>query len=146
MKLNWGHKIGITYIVFVLLTLTMVGFFMMQDVDLVTPNYYEEEIKYQSKIDKLNRTKDDGAIINYLVEKENLKLQFPKISDENISGEIFLYRPSDMKKDFKLPVQVNPDFSQIINTGKLDKGIWRISVQWNLGQKEYFSESVINLM
>ena len=52
-KFNWGWKIAILYGGFVCFMLVMVFIASNQKVELVTTNYYEEELKYQSHIDKM---------------------------------------------------------------------------------------------
>ena len=56
MKISWGTGIAATYIIFVLATLGMTYAMMTKNVDLVSTNYYEKEIKYQEQIDKINNT------------------------------------------------------------------------------------------
>ena len=53
--MNWGYKILFVYIAFVAGILAMVFGSSSQKVDLVTPDYYAKELKYQDKIDELGR-------------------------------------------------------------------------------------------
>ena len=55
--MNWGYKIMIVYLVFVAGIAVMVYNSAMQNIDLVTPDYYAKELKYQEKIDETNVTK-----------------------------------------------------------------------------------------
>ena len=52
MKLSWGYKITLVYIAFV----AGMGFLVFkassQKFDLVTKDYYEQELKYQQVIDQ----------------------------------------------------------------------------------------------
>ena len=45
--MNWGNKITLVFIGFVILVITMVIFSMKQEFHMVEENYYEEEIAYQ---------------------------------------------------------------------------------------------------
>ena len=54
MKFNWGHKILGIYFVFITGIAFMVVMSSRQKIDLVTPDYYAEEIKFQEKIDEKN--------------------------------------------------------------------------------------------
>ena len=56
MNLNWGHGIVATIVAFVLMMSFMVYKAVGESFDLVSPDYYAQEIAYQGKIDKLNRS------------------------------------------------------------------------------------------
>lgn len=142
MKISWGTGIVIAILIFMFITIVTVIFMMNQDVDLVSNDYYEKGVKYQEQIDKEDRS--------YRL-KENLKMEragdifeisFPDEYDNlNISGEIFFYRPSDSKKDFKLPLSLT-DGNQIIPLNGIEKGFWRVKLNWKLNDKEdYYSET-----
>ena len=49
--MNWGHRIIILYVGFVLLIGTMVYLSSRENVDLVSSDYYDQEIKFQSKME-----------------------------------------------------------------------------------------------
>ena len=54
--MSWGYKILSVYIIFVVGIMVMVFKSSMQNTDLVTPDYYEKELKYQQTIDESART------------------------------------------------------------------------------------------
>ena len=59
-KKNKAWPIGLT-IVFVVFFLYLIEFIilsLMNRTDLVTENYYEEEVAYQDQIDRMERSKD----------------------------------------------------------------------------------------
>jgi hypothetical protein len=53
--MNWGYKILFVYAIFITGILFMVFKSATQKMDLVTPDYYAKELKYQEKIDESNR-------------------------------------------------------------------------------------------
>lgn len=142
MKISWGVKIIIAFIIFAGGIGTMVGISMSKNIDLVSENYYEKELKYQERIDMINRT-------NSLTEKpiiENvsgtIKIKFPA-SKENITGKINFYRAMDKKKDFSVDISKDENGVQAIPTVKMDKGNWKTEVIWKMNGKEYFTQSEI---
>ena len=54
--MNWGYKILIVYIVFIAGIVTLVYKSSVQNQDLVVNDYYDQELKYQDKIDAVLRT------------------------------------------------------------------------------------------
>lgn len=144
-KISWGTGIVIGIIVFVVITVTMTVIFMTQDVSLVSDNYYEKSLSYQDEIDKQSRTKllDEQVKINFNGEIITISVPSNYIS-KDISGEIFFYRPSNPKLDFALPLQL-VEGSQIILAKRLEKGFWRIKLNWTMDGNGYYNERAITI-
>lgn len=145
MKFNWGKSIFLFYGLFVAGILSMVAFYMGQDVDLVSKEYYNDEIKYQERIEKLKRTSALNEKVEFRALDEKVAVLFPKAIKENVSGEIFFFRPSDRKYDFRLPLNINSNSVQLINFHGKRKGLWKIEMNWKKGNTEYLNEEIINI-
>jgi hypothetical protein len=145
-KISWGTGIAIGIIVFVVISITMTVIFMTQDVSLVSNNYYEKSLSYQDEIDKQSRTKslDEQVKINF--NGEVINILFPSTYlDKNISGEIYFYRPSNSKLDFKLPLELNEEGNQLILTRNFEKGFWRIKLNWVMDGNAYYNERALTI-
>ena len=145
-KISWGTGIAIGIIIFVVISITMTVIFMTQDVNLVSDNYYEKSLGYQEEIDKQSRTKslDEEVKINF--NGEVINILFPSAYlDKDLSGEIYFYRPSNPGLDFKLPLHIGEDGSQIIPTQRLEKGFWRLKLNWTMDGNGYYSERAITI-
>jgi hypothetical protein len=144
-KISWGTGIVIGIIVFIVISISMTVIFMTQDVDLVSDNYYEKSLSYQDEIDKLSRTKslDEQVKINFNGEIIIISVPSDYLNKE-ISGDIFFYRPSNPKLDFVLPLQV-VEGSQIIPVERLEKGFWRIKLNWMMDGNGYYNERAITI-
>ncbi len=144
IKWNWGTGIFLSIILFMVILIALVYVFMNQDVDLVTKDYYSKELRYQKQIDKINNTSESGkeVAISYL--NNSVQLIFPdSVYDKKAIGTVYFYRPSGSIKDFSVPVAVSGHNEQFINTVKLDKGLWKIKVEWGMDGKDYYSEKSI---
>ncbi len=140
MKLNWGYRVAILYCSFVVFMLFLVYRSSSEDFSLVTKNYYKEEIEYQQRIDKMNNSASLAQKLNIeQMSNKTVRVSFPK-SFSAVSGEILLYRPSDAGKDVKIAIQPNEDMFQDVSTTSLQKGLWRVQVEWKSGEAEYFDE------
>lgn len=146
MKINWGTGILIGVIIFIVIVFTMTVIFMSQDVHLVTDNYYEKTLTYQDEIDKQSRTmaldeevaiKFDGELVNIVFPSEYL--------EENLSGEIYFYRPSNPDLDIEIPLQLSEQGSQVIPVKRLEKGYWRLKMNWTMDGKMYYNERSITI-
>ena len=144
MKISWGTGIWVLYGSFVLLILTMVGMSVVQKIDLVTDKYYEEEIQYQGKIDKIKNAKSLAAPLVWEVTETGIKINYPK-ELQNISGVVNFYCPSDNSKDFSVKIQPDLGNTQYIPTQNAAAGRYRIQFDWKSGEMGYWNEGIVNL-
>lgn len=144
MKFNWGTGILFVIIFFLLAVIAFFIYISNLDINLVEDNYYEKELAYQQRIDKLNNTSSLPGKIEVLQEPGVIIIQFPHLDSALIpSGYLTFYRPSDPKKDFTVPLQLNDSCRQVLNISRIDKGKWMIKLDWNMNGKEYYFEEDI---
>lgn len=142
--MSWGKGIILIYAVFVTGIAVMVYTSMTKDTELVTKNYYEKELKYQEQIDKINNSNELNKNLRIEAKDNMLVIIFPNDElSKNISGEVSFYRPSDAKSDFTIPVEVNGKREQAIATDRLQKGLWKVMVNWNNGGVNYYKEEKV---
>ncbi len=140
--MSWGKGIIIVFILFVGGIGVMVYKSMTKNVDLVASNYYENELKYQDQINKINNSNSLKEPLKVEVTEGGLYLQYPKEAAD-VTGEIAFYRPSDARGDFKLPVKPEVGGKQFVSTVSLKKGMWKVQVNWKSGGKDYFNEEKV---
>jgi hypothetical protein len=145
MKMNWGYKILIVYLVFVMGMLALVYMSSMENKDLVSENYYEEEIKYQHIIDESANTASLSSepVINR--NKNIVNITFPaEFTHEKTEGDWVLYYAADKSKDVegKLNV-VNGKYS--IELPDYATGTYQLKLKWQAAEKNYYYEKVITL-
>jgi hypothetical protein len=115
-------------------------------VNLVTDKYYEKSLKYQDEIDRQSRTNSLNEEVKINFNGQELTFLFPEdYKNKNISGEIYFYRPSNPKLDFKIPLLLNEASSQIIPTQRLEKGFWRLKLNWTMDGNGYCNEKAITV-
>jgi hypothetical protein len=141
-KFNWGTGILITIIVFMVIMIITVVYLMNQDVDLVAKDYYDKGIHHQEQIDRINRANEIGDEVSIISEDGFIKLAFPKaFTQKKIIGSIQFYRPSDSKKDFTLPLSIDTSAHQFIPIQSLERGYWKVELNWAQDSLEYYKES-----
>jgi nitrogen fixation protein FixH len=139
--MNWGHKIAIVYTSFALLIVTMVVLCAKQtDIFLVSPDYYKDEINYQQRID--NEGNAQHAAMQISQQTDKIELVWNKGAAD---GVVWLFRPADANQDLKLPLMLDGAGKQVIPTAQLKKGLWRVKVQWQHGNKKYYQEQAITI-
>ncbi|MFD2824004.1 FixH family protein [Lacinutrix iliipiscaria] len=146
MKLNWGTGIVLAFIGFI----SFIMFFIIKmntnnkyDHDLVTEDYYAQELEYQNAIDKEENAKSLPENISWQKTSEGLLIVFPKhIEYKNITGKVFLYRPSNKQFDFEIPISLS-NHNLLIPDKRLLGGRWNIKVDWEFNDKSYLYKKEI---
>ncbi len=145
-KLNWGHWIAIVLGVFLMLNVIVVVFTLSQDVELVTDNYYEKELKYQDEIGKMNKALSIPDSLKLSLNNYELVIEYPQsILKNKISGKVHLYRPDQKKFDFDVDIKYDESGRQMISMSGKAPGKWKISVALNDGEHDYLFNDVIFL-
>ncbi|WP_254411511.1 FixH family protein [Dyadobacter diqingensis] len=143
MKLNWGAGIAILYTGFVAMILVLVGMSASQKIDLVTDQYYAEELRFQDKINKTERAKKLAEPLRWEVNENGIAIHYPKIFPaKNISGNVKLYCPSDNKKDLVFSVRTE-DHTQLIASSQIPDGRYYLQIDWKNGTETYWDEDLI---
>lgn len=146
LKISWGTGIVIVFAIFMAVTISTVVYLMNQDVNLVADDYYDQGIKYQQQIDKIKRTRKLDETVKINSNGSVVTISFPReLLDNEISGKLYFYCPSDVNKDFKIPLQIDKNGIQVIPVKGFAKGFWRLKLDWLMGGNEYYSEKVINI-
>ncbi len=145
MKINWGTAIVLAFIGFI----SFIMYFVIKmntdkkyEHDLVTKDYYKQELAFQKEI---NAEKNAKALENNVAVKkasEGLVITFPEDkSYTNITGTISLYRPSDKRLDFEIPISLSGS-EMIIKDEHILEGRWNITIDWEYENTLYlFKES-----
>lgn len=141
--MNWGTKILIVYVAFIAGILFMVFKSSSQKTDLVTTDYYAKELKYQDKIDEMNRVAALSSPIKYILANNTLIIEFPKdFAGKKITGEAVLYCPSDENKDIKQQFSLL-DESLKVNIPAASIGLYQLQLSWQDGGVSYYFEKKI---
>lgn len=141
----WPYAIITAMLLFMGYIIYFVTQAMGQDVDLVSTNYYQQEIAYQEHIDKVGRTKATGDVqLSYNAEAQNILLQLPEgFEKKRVNGGISFFRPSDDALDFEVQLQLGRDMSQLINVEGMKTGLWKIRVNFTADKETFFTEKTI---
>ncbi len=143
MKISWGHKILFAYLAFVAGIMFLVFKASQEDYDLVTPNYYEAELKYQDVIDQKENTARLSAPLKISHNVNTISLQFPgEFLNAAVKGEAHLYRPSDAAKDIRKLFNTQDAFVQL-PLGKELSGAYDLKLTWEANGKTYYHEQKI---
>ena len=147
MKINWGTGIVLAiigFIAFIMYFVVSMTANSKYDHDLVTEDYYKQELEYQNEIDKLNNSNSLEENIRYKRTSNGLLISFPSnLETENISGKVFLYRPSNKQLDYETPISLSK-LQMLIPDKRLVDGRWNIKIDWQYNGKSYlFKDDIV---
>jgi nitrogen fixation protein FixH len=143
-KWNWGKSIFLFFTLYVLFLASFFFYTLNHQEGLVTENYYEKDLKYQKQIERIKRTLKLGPAfsIKYDAADTRIIISFPPEFDyKRITGKVKLYRPSDISRDFALPVKTDSSGIMKISAARMIPGLWKIKVNWQYGSDEYYGEN-----
>ncbi len=141
--MNFGKWIVVAFALFTGFIAMLVMVCLRQDVNLVSENYYKEELKYQEKLDRMNNALaldqfpvikiDDGQVIISFAPDQPLE-----------KGVLTIARPSNEMLDRNYKLAQNEPL-QKFNMGSWSPGLYRASVSWTMNGKDFYYEKQIVL-
>jgi hypothetical protein len=132
---------------FLVFTAVLVVYISHQKVDLVRGDYYDEEIRYQEQLDRMNRTVPitNQVAVAFDQARDAITINLPPAqAQQHLEGRIRLYRPSDETLDQDIELAISPAGRQELDAKKLRAGLWKVRVYWTVaGRDYYFVQSVV---
>lgn len=145
MKLNWGHKIAIVYTLFVGFMMFMLFLSMQEDHELVTQDYYEQELKYQKKIEASKNLQAASFNIEITPKNGEVYIHFNGFeSTEKPVGKVILYKPDNASLDQSIGLELNETGSMVI-LPKGKSGRYNVSLDFEIDGVPFYSEKEILL-
>jgi hypothetical protein len=147
MKFNWGTGIVLAFIGFISFIMYFIISMNTNDKynhDLVTEDYYKQELEFQNEINKETNAKSLTDNIQWKKTDQGLIIIFPETLKANsITGKVFLYRPSNKQFDFEIPISLS-NHNLLIPDKRLLDGRWNIKVDWQYNGTGYlFKKEII---
>lgn len=147
MKINWGTGIVLAFIAFI----SFIMYFIITmnvnkkyDHDLVIENYYQQELEFQNDINKQLKGNNLDENITWSKTDEGIIITFPEAFEPQlITGNVFLYRPSNKQFDFETSISLS-EHTLLIPDKRLLDGRWNIKVDWQYDGNSYvFKKEII---
>ncbi len=146
MKINWGTSIVIAFALF----MTFILYFVFQvqsnskyDNELVVEEYYKHDAHFGEEMIRIQNANNLVQKPIITVSKLGITIVFPNdFEPKNIKGKVSLYRPSNKKLDFEIPISLsNPTL--LIPVSNLVGGRWDINMEWQYSGKQYLTKEII---
>lgn len=140
MKFNWGTGIVLAFIGFISFILYFVISMTVNkkyEHDLVTENYYSQELEFENELHKQRNAQSLEEDLFWTHTEKGLVITFPEdMTPSDITGNVFLYRPSNKQLDFESTISLS-DHNLLIPDKRLLGGRWNIKVDWQYKGNSY---------
>ncbi len=146
MTLNWGHKITLGFSAFVFFMGFMVYKSMHTDFQLVSKEYYKDELAYQQVIDGTNRANKLSTAVSIAQTDETFTIQLPaEMKGKQASASIWLYCPTDNKKDQRLTLTADADGKLLIARKTIAAGNYVVKTNWQADGTTFYNEQSVSI-
>lgn len=143
--MNWGWKLAVGSAMFMALIIYFVIQSFNNKTQLVSENYYEEELQFQKQIDaRKNATGLDDTL--FVTQKgSDIVIEYPEWFVQNdCKGTVHFYKPSNENHDkvFKFSQQ---EAKQIIPRSQLAPGRFQVKFNLTSSGKDYYYEKSLEV-
>ena len=145
--MNFGNKLLLVFAVFAGLMSYMVYRCFSVPVDLVSNEYYKDEIAYQQVIDG---TKNANALHDKATVKESatdVVIQLPdEMKNHTVKGTVLFYCPSNMENDRHINLATDAGGKQAIDIKKFSKGNYTVKIDWTDASTHFYTERPLTIL
>ncbi|MGO4819358.1 FixH family protein [Flavobacterium sp. W22_SRS_FP1] len=143
MKINWGGGIVIAIVLFISFILYFVIKVQVNpkyDNELVLEEYYKHDAVFGEEMERVQNAEDLSQKPLIVNTAGGISVVFPVAFTANkIKGKLSLYRPSNKKLDFEIPISLSSP-TLLIPKSNLVGGRWDINMEWQYDGKEYLTK------
>ena len=142
----WPVAIVVFFGVAIICVVSFIIFASRQRMDLVRPDYYEEDMRFQGQLDRLNRTEPIGSEVKVACDGKQQLITIELPREQAVggpAGRIQFYRPSNASMDRNVQLAVNSEGIQQVDAKTLPAGLWKVRVQWTVNGRDYFVDRAI---
>ncbi len=137
-KWNWGTKLVIWIIAFIVFMLSLVYMTTTSEVNLVERDYYPKGQKYQTRIDAIENANYLNVVFTTSQDGNNIIINLPDIQVD--SGLILFFRPSGNSLDRTYDLVINNEKKMILPRDDFEHGKYIMKINWDHKDKEYYVE------
>lgn len=148
MKFNFGTGLVIAmglFMIFILQYVIRVQIDSTYDNELVTENYYQQEVEIDGKREREINALTLNHHLTIDTDVNGIIVHFPKEFDyKKITGKVLLYRPSNQNLDFDMEIAITSS-NLLVPSDLLVDGRWNVVVEWSYDGVSYRNEEKLNL-
>ena len=119
---------------------------MNQDVQMISDNYYEQELKFQETIDAKHNADQYSEGFSITHQVNSLLLEIPvELSEEAENAQVIFYCISNSENDQMIKLEKNLTGKYIIPTNSWARSNYNAKISFKAGDKKFYREIPITL-
>ena len=135
----WPYGVIAVFAIFILGTAGLIVLACTHRTELVSADYYEQEIRFQTQLDRQRRARESGALVAYEPEARRIRIALRNAREgQPVSGRVHLYRPSAAGLDRQVSLATDLAGVQFLDAEGLLPGLWKVRVDWMVGSESFF--------
>ena len=140
----WPYALIAFFTVLITVIASFVTWSLRQDMELVGADYYDQEMRFQQRIDSTKRAQAFGGQVAIVHDAGRITVMLPADhAAKHPAGTLRLYRPSDAKLDREMKLAVDATGTQQLAVPGLRPGLWKARVSWIVGTEEFFRDETL---
>jgi hypothetical protein len=140
--MSWGWKITTVYVTFVIGILTLVFKARSERVDLVSTDYYAQELAYSQRLEAQRNTATLSAVPYAVLNDDGVDIMLPSECFAATELKLHVYCPSNAANDRIYTLEPKP--RQQLSTSEWMNGIYIMKWSFRIGDKNYYYEQAID--
>jgi hypothetical protein len=145
VKIGWGSRIILLYLSFMALIITLVVRSMHQDIDLVSRDYYNEELRFQDIIDASSNQAGLSKPVLMKLQDGTMQMQFPDEFNRDMArGKLHFYSQANAAWDRTFDLNIVKGHCTI-SVKELAPANYLAKLTWTAGGKSYYQETTIQI-
>lgn len=145
--MNWGYRIAIFLTLFIGFIMFLVFRAFKSEIDLVSEDYYQQEIGFQETINAKSNAYRFKDSIDVEYDHNEFALVFPKeLAKATLNnGEILFYSPASSKNDKKYPLDISENGTQLFSYQDFTSARYQVKITFEKDGKPYQLEKLVGL-
>jgi hypothetical protein len=143
--MNWGRSLILVFVVFAAFMGYLVYRASGTHFDLVSKEYYKDELRYQDKIDGFRNAAAMEAVQLRVDSTGILQIRFPEqMKGKPVQGSLWLYCKTDAGKDIHILLAEDTTGMRVINVSGKASGKYQAKLHWEVLRVPYeFEQEII---
>ncbi len=142
--MSWGNKLVVVFVAFAGLMGTLVFKAVNTKFELVSKDYYKDELRYQEKLDGAANAAVAGKI-NLTQDASTITLQLPPSLTTIIAdADAWFYCKTNAAKDQRFKIRIE-NGAYIFDKAKFLKDNYELKLQLSAGEKQYYYSEFITV-
>lgn len=137
LKFQWGTGIAIAFTLFATGIVYAVVTAVNQDIQVISANYYQDELNYQQTINKKEAALNLPSQPTVAQTAESVTVTLPTQANR---GTITFMRPADKALDRTLAMQPTKGNTFSLPATTFTKGLYNLKIEWEANNTQYLTQ------